>query len=473
MAFRITNAISEEDYAAIIDKLSDRKALSNEDGGHFRVHEDQLDVKILDESELDIPLAHMGERFEGGQIATSDCENYGIRVTVAYESRENSFSVVLEYMKDKVPAVYTARFGRKMIDLTRAGGASYRISCIGTDIYVSTLRERRLGREFLKVDVESVLGLVEWVVNAVYESGKQEIELELTARMRGPRIRNRDQRRRMVERAIKLEKPEMTFSDIGGCEGAKEELLLLGHGLLKPESFKKWGISLPRGILLHGEPGTGKTLLAKAMANLAKASLYCVSVADVMSCYYGESPKLIAKVFETAQKNTPSIILFDEIDSLLQQRSDAHEETVRVVSVFLQKMDGIKAMDNVIVIGTTNRMEDIDEAMLRPGRFDKIIAVQLPDKAARQEIFRLHCKGKRVEDAVDHGLMAEKSDGFSGADIAETIQMSLGRKLGEELSTGNADIGPVDTKDMLESIGEYRKRRDGTLGSEENQMRYA
>ena len=476
MVFRITNMLAEEDYREIVETLSDKKALDDEERRHFHYHSEDIAVKILSESELDIPLARLGERFSDGQISTSDAETYRVRMDIEYESRENNFPAVFEAMKGSVPKVYTANFGKKTVDLAFTEGFSYRVSCIGANLSISTIREKKIDIASLKADIESVILIVEWVVNTVYEVAKSDIELELTTKLRKRRVRSDLVRRRKWENAIRLEKPEMTFKDIGGCSEAKTELTMLGHGLEKPDSFLKWGIRYPRGILLQGPPGTGKTMLVRAMANLGKASLFCVSVTDVLTCWYGESPRLISKVFETAQKNAPSIILFDEIDSLLQSRSEAHEETVRVVSVFLQKMDGIKGMDKVIVIGTTNRLENIDHAMLRPGRFDKIIEVPPPDKEARGQIFRLHCAGKRIEPTIDYEKLANKSEEFTGADISEVIQIGLGKKLREELDSGNPNLPPLTTEDLLGSIEEYEKRRPSRAlneGTKINSAMYA
>ena len=202
-------------------------------------------------------------------------------------------------------------------------------------IEVKTLREKKINAAALKEDVESVLLLTERVVNTIYEIHGSDIELDITASLgrRRRRVHALLRRRKPLKDIIAMERPSITFADIGGCEEAKSELSLLGHGLLEPDVFRKWGINYPRGILLHGMPGIGKTMLARAMANVAKASLYCVSITDVLTCYYGESPRLVGRAFDIAQKTAPSILLFDGIDSLAQRREGAFEETARFVRV--------------------------------------------------------------------------------------------------------------------------------------------
>ncbi len=471
MVFRITNTLDDDDYETIDETLSDKKLLEE---GIMHMHADRGTViNIFRESDLEIPLARIGEKYYYGEISTSDAVTYDISIPIEYDSRENNFAGVVDLLKSRVPEGYSINTSKKTIEFFK-GDLGYRASCVGKDMSIKTLRDRRIGAQSLKIDLNNLFFLTELVINTVYEIDNGEIELDLTAGIKGSRAILGRRKHSRLDRAIVMEKPTMTFQDIGGCWDAKAELMLLGHGLQKPESFRRWGIDYPRGILLYGLPGTGKTLLAKAMANLAKASLFCVSVTDVLSCYYGQSPKLIGKVFDAAQRNAPSIILFDEIDSLAQERSESDEETVKVVSVFLQKMDGIKGMENVTVIGTTNSMERIDRALLRPGRFDKIIEVTPPDKTARSDIFKLHCAGKRIDSAADFSAMANKSDGFTGADIREAVQMALGKKLREELATGNENISPVNTDDLLSSIEEYRKRRIARARmTSENSMMYA
>jgi transitional endoplasmic reticulum ATPase len=485
MVFRITNALTADDYRKIAKLLLGKKRggedadedEEDDDLGVLIHGEDARYIKILDQSELELPLATINGRFHDGQIFSADSKTYSLEMWIEYESRENNFAEAVKVIKERGLPQYTVTTGKKTADFCKDGNV-YRASCIGRQISISRLRDRKISSKALKEDIESIFPITECVVNTIYEVDKGDIELELRAKLRHSqrRVRSIRSRRKPLKNAIAIERPSTTFADIGGCEEAKAELTLLGYGLQKPEAFHKWGINYPKGVLLHGLPGTGKTLLARAMANVAKASLYCVSITDVLTCYYGESPKMVGRVFDIAEKHAPSIILFDEIDSLAQQREGAHEESGRVVSVLLQRMDGIKKMKNVTVIGTTNFMNSIDPALLRPGRFDKIIEVPLPDRKAREDIFRLHARGRRVAEDVDYALLAEKSDGSTGADIESFMQSALEKKLREELRTGNENLLPLNSDDILGCISEQKKRKESRQPGampRENSMMYA
>lgn len=473
MRFRIKNIITEDDYRAMAESLKDSDRA--EGRLHHIMGEEYSYAKILTSSELEIPLSSIGEKYsESGEVVSSDGENYKVKIRVDYESRKNNFPLLLELFRNRGYDGFNVATGDKTVEFYR-DGRRYRLSCVSNCLSICTIRGRKIEPESLKTDITALLQITEYVVNTIYGIEHIYVDIELRARFKRPGVHSGDRKSRL-DGIIMQERPAVDFDAIGGCEKAKTELKLLGHGLMNPESFRKWGITYPKGILLYGPPGTGKTMLAKAMANLSRASLYCVTVTDIMSSYYGESTRHISKVFDMAQKNAPSIILFDEIDSLLQKRAGAHEETIRVVSIFLQRMDGIKGMEGVTVIGTTNSVADIDGALLRPGRFDKIIEVATPDRSARAEIYRLQCKGRKVCGDADYALLAERSDGFTGADIAETVQMSLAKKLTEELTTGNSELQPVSTEDILLSITEYRKRKESTaLGAppRENTQMYA
>ena len=271
-----------------------------------------------------------------------------------------------------------------------------------------------------------------------------------------------------VKNTFLVKKPSITFNQIGGCEEAKESLILLKIGLKNPSVFKKWGVRLPRGIILYGPPGTGKTLLIKALAHEANVPFFSVNIGDIESKWVGESEKYINTLFDYAEVNAPSIIHFDEIDSVCPHRSNSSEYTQKDVSIILQRMDGFKTTDKVIVIGTTNYIENIDKALLRPGRFDKLIEIPLPDKMAREEIFKIHCKGKRIGD-IDYELLAEESEGLSGADIEAIIQFSLEMKLKEEVFT-HKEPKPVLTEDILYSIDQFKRNRGIIDNKPQNQI---
>lgn len=255
---------------------------------------------------------------------------------------------------------------------------------------------------------------------------------------------------------------KISLDDIGGQPKAKEEIRSLAYALSHPETYLRWGTRPPKGVLFEGPPGTGKTLLAKALAAETDASFFPVSVADVTSKWYGEAEKRIKKIFEDAAEAERAVIYFDEMDALTPSRDgDSHEATKRVVSVILQHMDGMSAKDNVLVIASTNRAEAMDAAILRPGRFDQKIAVELPDKDGRKDIFDIHMRRARdlaqreiFADDIDTTLLAAKFEDVSGADIAEIIRRALEQKVREE-TLSEQESGPVTMDELLAHIDEY------------------
>jgi len=251
--------------------------------------------------------------------------------------------------------------------------------------------------------------------------------------------------------------PKIDFDDIGGCEQAKRELMFIVKGLKNPSILKKYGMRLPTGIILHGPPGTGKTLLIKALAYKADATLFLVSVDDISSKWIGEQEVLTGMLFALAEANAPSIILLDEIDSICPDRSNVREWYQRIVSVILQRMDGVKPSDGVMVVGTTNLLKHVDPALLRPGRFDKLIEIPPPDKKAREDIFKIHCRNKMVKN-INYRSLAEKSEGLTGADIEATIQFAIQPKIMEELFE-NKKPKRVRTRDIFMAIDSFKKNR--------------
>ena len=214
--------------------------------------------------------------------------------------------------------------------------------------------------------------------------------------------------------------PEVTYEDIGGLTDEVKKIREMVEVPLKhPEVFERLGIEPPKGVLLHGPPGTGKTLLAKAVATESEANFILLNGPEIMSKFYGESEKKIRDIFEEAEKNAPSIIFIDEIDSIAPKREDSSGEVERrVVSQLLTMMDGLQSRGKVVIIGATNRPNSIDPALRRPGRFDREVEIRAPDKKGRLQVLKIHSRGMPLTKDVDLDKLASVTHGFVGADIS-------------------------------------------------------
>jgi transitional endoplasmic reticulum ATPase len=216
-----------------------------------------------------------------------------------------------------------------------------------------------------------------------------------------------------------LERRKVTYEDIGGLEEEIQRIReMIELPLRHPELFKRIGIDPPKGVLLHGPPGTGKTLLARAVAGETDAHFETISGPEIMSKFYGQSEENLRKVFEKAKEMAPSIIFIDELDSIAPKRGEVTGEVERrVVAQLLSLLDGLEGRGEIIVIGATNRVNDIDPALRRPGRFDREIEIGVPDTDGRYEILLIHTRGMPLHNDVDLRLIAEKTHGFVGADV--------------------------------------------------------
>jgi transitional endoplasmic reticulum ATPase len=222
-------------------------------------------------------------------------------------------------------------------------------------------------------------------------------------------------------REVFVEVPDVKWSDVGGLENIKQELKEAIEWPLKyPDVFKKANTNPPKGILLYGKPGTGKTLLAKAVANESGVNFISIKGPQLISRYVGESERGVRETFRTAKHAAPTILFFDEIDSIVPKRgsssTDAHV-TERVISQFLTEMDGIEELKGVVVLAATNRLDLVDPAVLRSGRFDLIFELPVPDEKTREQIFAIHTKNKPLEGDVDLKKLAKEADGRTGSDI--------------------------------------------------------
>ncbi|MEM0383893.1 MAG: CDC48 family AAA ATPase [Candidatus Caldarchaeum sp.] len=226
-------------------------------------------------------------------------------------------------------------------------------------------------------------------------------------------------------REVVLEVPNVKWEDIGGLEAVKQELREAVEWPLKyPEVFKRLGIRPPRGILLYGPPGTGKTLLAKAVATESQANFISVKGPEVLSKWVGESEKAVREIFRKARETAPCIIFFDELDSIAPRRG-IHTDagvTDRIVNQLLTEMDGIQTLKGVVIMGATNRPDILDPALLRPGRFDRVLYVPPPDKASRLAIFKIHTREMPLDSDVDLEALASITEGYTGADIEAVVR---------------------------------------------------
>jgi proteasome regulatory subunit len=254
-----------------------------------------------------------------------------------------------------------------------------------------------------------------------------------------------------------IEKPQVKYSDIGGLEEQIREIReTIELPLLKPELFQKIGIEPPKGVLLYGPPGTGKTLLAKAVAGETNSTFIRVVASEFVQKFIGEGARIVREVFELARRKAPSIIFIDEIDAIAAKRIDVgtsgEREVQRTLMQLLAEMDGFDPLGNVKIIAATNRIDILDPAILRPGRFDRIIYVPLPDEKGRYEIFMIHTRKMNLAKDVSLSQLAKITEGFSGADIKATCV-----EAGYNAIRNGREV--VTMKDFLDAVEKIKARK--------------
>jgi transitional endoplasmic reticulum ATPase len=253
-----------------------------------------------------------------------------------------------------------------------------------------------------------------------------------------------------------LERPKVTFAHVGGMEQVKDEIRMkIVYPLTKPELFAVYGKQAGGGLLLYGPPGCGKTHLARATAGEIEAGFIAVGIEDVLSMWLGESEQQLHEIFERARRSAPCVLFFDEVDALGARRSDVRHGAMRqLVNQFLAELDGVKATnEGVLVLAATNAPWHVDDALRRPGRFDRVIFVPPPDAAARAEILRVHLAGKPQAD-LDVDQIVARSNGFSGADLRAVVERAVEEKLRESMQA--AIPLPLTTADLLRVVREAR-----------------
>lgn len=266
------------------------------------------------------------------------------------------------------------------------------------------------------------------------------------------------------------DKKKVTFDDVAGVDEAKEELAEVVEFLKNPRKFSAIGAKIPKGVLLYGPPGTGKTLLAKAVAGEAGVPFFTISGSDFVEMFVGVGASRVRDLFEQSKKQAPCIIFIDEIDAVGRQRGaglgGGHDEREQTLNQLLVEMDGFSANEGIIVIAATNRPDILDPALLRPGRFDRQITVDLPDVIGRLQILKVHAKGKPLEAGVDLDVLARRTPGFTGADLANTLNEAALLAARQ----GNNKISMKNLEDAIERVIAGPEKKSRAINEREKKL---
>jgi transitional endoplasmic reticulum ATPase len=253
-----------------------------------------------------------------------------------------------------------------------------------------------------------------------------------------------------------VERPKIAFKDVGGMDSVKDEVRIkIIHPLTNPELYKAYGKPIGGGILLYGPPGCGKTHLARATAGEVNAGFISVGINDILEMWIGSSERNLHEMFDSARKNTPCVLFFDEVDALGASRSDLrHSSGRQLINQFLAEMDGVQSSnDGLLILAATNAPWHLDSAFRRPGRFDRILFIPPPDAPARASILRILLHNKPSKD-IDYDQFAKKTDHFSGADIKAVVDVAIEQKLRDAMKSGVPL--PLTTKDLLAGAAKVR-----------------
>lgn len=266
------------------------------------------------------------------------------------------------------------------------------------------------------------------------------------------------------------EKKRVTFADVAGADEVKEELEEVVEFLKNPKKFNELGAKIPKGVLLFGPPGTGKTLLARAVAGEAGVPFFSISGSDFVEMFVGVGASRVRDLFEQAKKNSPCIVFIDEIDAVGRQRGaglgGGHDEREQTLNQLLVEMDGFNANEGIIIIAATNRPDILDPALLRPGRFDRQIVVDVPDVNGRADILKVHIKGKPLAEEVDLDVLARRTPGFTGADLANLVNeaaLLAARR-------GKRKVEMDDLEDSIERVIAGPEKKSRVISDQEKKL---
>jgi len=266
------------------------------------------------------------------------------------------------------------------------------------------------------------------------------------------------------------DKKKVTFADVAGADEVKEELEEIVEFLKNPKKFNELGARIPKGVLLFGPPGTGKTLLARAVAGEAGVPFFSISGSDFVEMFVGVGASRVRDLFEQAKKNAPCIVFVDEIDAVGRQRGaglgGGHDEREQTLNQLLVEMDGFEANEGIIIIAATNRPDILDPALLRPGRFDREVVVDIPDVLGRKEILKVHSRGKPLAESVDMDVLARRTPGFTGADLANLVNEAALLAARRNMK----EIGQAELEDSVERVIAGPEKKSRVISEQEKKL---
>jgi cell division protease FtsH len=349
-------------------------------------------------SKLVVPSSQKGPVHSYQTLVTEDIPNHQV-ASANIKTKDNSLSVTLKN-KEKYEVGFVDQSEPQLTEELRKSGTKFNVESNKSSIWPSLLT--------FALPLVLILGFWFFLINQVQGGGSRVMSFGKSRAKR-----------------MSADSPKITFRDVAGVDEAVEELHEIKEFLENPKKFQALGARIPTGVLLYGPPGTGKTLLARAVAGEAGVPFFSISGSDFVEMFVGVGASRVRDLFEQAKQNSPCIIFMDEIDAVGRHRGaglgGGHDEREQTLNQLLVEMDGFEAKDNIIMIAATNRPDILDPALLRPGRFDRQIAVDRPDRKGRSKILEVHTRGKPLAKIIDIDALAGQTPGFTGADLSNLI----------------------------------------------------
>jgi cell division protease FtsH len=352
-------------------------------------------------SKLVVPSSQKGPEHSYQTLVSTDIPNHRVKSAVL-KVKDNSVAVTLNssFKGEKYEVGFVDQQVPKLEEELKKSGAKFNVESNKTSIWPSLLT--------YLLPLVLILGFWFFLINQVQGGGSRVMSFGKSRAKR-----------------LSADSPKITFRDVAGVDEAVEELHEIKEFLENPKKFQALGARIPTGVLLYGPPGTGKTLLARAVAGEAGVPFFSISGSDFVEMFVGVGASRVRDLFEQAKQNSPCIIFMDEIDAVGRHRGaglgGGHDEREQTLNQLLVEMDGFEAKDNIIMIAATNRPDILDPALLRPGRFDRQIAVDRPDRKGRAKILEVHTRGKPLAKVIDIDALAGQTPGFTGADLSNLI----------------------------------------------------